>query len=122
MATVNLASVKTGARQLVLSCVDAINREDFDSARRCVSDDMQFAGVLGSRDGADAYFNDMKKMKLKYDVKKAFEEGDDVCLLYDLQMGGTTIFGCGWYHVENNRIKSLRVIFDPRPILEKSGK
>jgi hypothetical protein len=78
--------------------------------------------VLGSRNGATAYFNDMEKMKLKYDVKKSFVSGNDVCLLYDITMSGITIFGCGWYHVQCNKINSLKVVFDPRPVIEQSGK
>jgi len=115
----DLATVKTSARDTVLSALKALNEEDFDTARNSFSDDMVFEGVLGTRNGAEAYFNDMKKMKIKYDVIKAFEEGDDVCLLYDLQLSGLTIFGCGWYHLENGKIKSIKVVFDPRPVLEK---
>ena len=118
----DLTATKTGARDIVLSLIEALNAEDFETARSLANDDMVFDGVLGSRNGAEAYFADMRKMKLKYDIKKSFEEGDDVCLLYDLQMSGLTIFGCGWYHVENGRVKSLKVVFDPRPVLEKSGK
>jgi hypothetical protein len=80
---------------------------------------MVFDGVLGHRDGADDYVADMKKMKFKYSIQKAFADEDDVCLLYDIDMGGSTIFTCGWYKVRNNKIKSLKVVFDPRPVLEK---
>jgi len=107
------------ARRVVMACVEAINAEDFNNARRFVNDGMVFEGVLGSRNGAEAYFDDMRKMKLKYAVKRAFVEGEDVCLLYDLTMGGLTIYGCGWYHVRNGKIDSLKVVFDPRPLLEK---
>jgi len=78
--------------------------------------------VLGSRNGAADYFNDMEKMKLKYDIKKVFAEGNDVCLLYDTVLSGVTIFGCGWYHVEGDKINSLKVVFDPRPVLEMANK
>ena len=78
--------------------------------------------MLGSRNGAAAYFSDMEKMKLKYNVKKVFVNGDDVCLLYDLTMSGITIFGCGWYHIEGDKINSLRVVFDPRPVIEMQDK
>jgi hypothetical protein len=57
-------------------------------------------------------------MKLKYKILKAFEDENDVCLLYDLTMAGQTIFGCGWYQVQNGKIKSLKVVFDPRPFLK----
>lgn len=114
-------ALQKNAKELVLACVQAINREDFDLARRCVSDDMSFVGVMGSRQGGDAYFHDMRRMRLKYDVKKVFADGNDVCLFYDLAMSGTTIFGCGWYQVRDGKISSLKVIFDPRPLLERKA-
>jgi hypothetical protein len=83
---------------------------------------MSFRGVLGSRDGAEAYFKDMKNMKFKYDIKKTFVDGNDVCLFYDIDMSGKAILTCGWYHVENGKISSLRVVFDPRPVLDAADK
>jgi hypothetical protein len=64
----------------------------------------------------------MERMKLKYGIKKIFADENDVCLFYDLSMGGLTLFGCGWYHVQNGKINSLKVVFDPRPVLEASDK
>jgi len=101
----------------VLSLIQAINAEDFEMAARFANDDMTFEGVMGARNGADAYFGDMKKMKLKYDVQKVFADEEDVCLFYNLTMSGKTIFGCAWYHLENGKVSSLKVIFDPRPFL-----
>lgn len=103
--------------KVVLSLIQAINEEDFDTAGRFAKDDMTFEGVMGSQDGAAAYFDDMKKMKLKYDVQKVFVDQEDVCLFYDLTMEGKTIFGCAWYHLDGGRVSSLKVIFDPRPFL-----
>ena len=121
MNTHNIAA-ETKARNVVLSCVKAINDLDFKSARKYVRTDMIFKGVLGSREGAEAYFTDMERMKLKYDIKKVFVDNADVCLLYDLNIAGTIIYGCGWYHVEDGKITSLKVVFDPRPVLESSQK
>jgi len=106
-------------KEIVLACVNAINAEDFDTARTYVTGAMQFKGVLSARDGGDAYFDDMRKMKLKYNVLRAFKDGDDVCLLYDLTMSGLSIFGCGWYHLSDGKIDELKVLFDPRPVLEQ---
>jgi len=115
-------TVTMGSRETVLSFINALNKEEFDAARIYADDKLKFDGVMGSRDGADAYFNDMKKMKFKYKIIKAFEEDDDVCLLYEIDMSGTDIFCCGWYRVRNGKIISLKVVFDPRPLLEKSRK
>jgi hypothetical protein len=103
--------------KVVLSLIQAINKEDFEAAERFAKEDMTFEGVLGSRNGARAYFDDMKKMKLKYDVQKVFVDQEDVCLFYNLTMDGKTIFGVAWYHLDGGRVSSLKVIFDPRPFL-----
>lgn len=109
----------TNAKETVLAFINALNAEDFTAAREYAQEDLTFVGVLGTRNGADAYFADMSRMKLKYDVKKVFVDGDDVCLLYDIAMGDKIIFSCGWYQLINNKINSFRVVFDPRPLLEQ---
>jgi len=106
------------AREIVLSCVEALNRDDYKVARQYLSDDLSFDGVLGCRRGADAYLLDIKRMRPRCTVKKAFSDGDDVCLLYDLAIAETTIFVCGWFQVKLGKIRSLRVIFDPRALLQ----
>jgi len=113
---------ENSAKEAVLAFIRALNDEDFELAKRYVNDDISFVGVMGSRQGADAYFRDMERMRLKYDVKKVFVDGRDVCLFYDLNISGTNVFGCAWYQVEDGRIHSLRVVFDPRPVLEARAK
>ncbi|MDQ3847085.1 MAG: nuclear transport factor 2 family protein [Bacteroidota bacterium] len=109
-------------KEVVLSFIHALNTEDFKAARNYVSDDLKFIGVLGTREGAEAYFQDMERMKLKYDIKKVFVDDHDVCLFYDIAIAGVTVFSCGWYHLENEKISWFRVVFDPRPIIETSNK
>lgn len=110
------------AREVVLAYIKALNDEDFEAARKLVNDDLTFDGVLGKRNGADAYFQDMEKMKFKYKVQKVFSNGNDVCLFYDVDMGSASALTSGWYHLKYGKISSLKVIFDPRPILESSNK
>jgi hypothetical protein len=105
------------ASQCVLGFINALNAENFEKARTLVSEDLKFIGVMGTRDGAEAYFKDMEKMKLKYRIKKVFADDNDVCLFYDIDISGKTIFASGWYQTENGRIKSFQVVFDPRPLL-----
>jgi limonene-1,2-epoxide hydrolase len=116
-------AVEKAPAQVVLSFIKALNAEDFASAKRYVNKDMTFEGVMGSRNGADAYFADMEKMRFKYNVKKVFEDGEDVCLFYDIDMGGgKNLFCAGWYHLKEGRIADFKVIFDPRPLLEGKDK
>ena len=118
METVKAGKPKVSQeKEVVLAFLDAMNNEDYKTVRHYLSDDMVFNGVLGHREGADIYVEDMRKMKFKYRILKAFADGDDVCVLYDINMSGQTIFTAGWYKVRDNKIKSLRVVFDPRPIV-----
>ena len=110
-------SPASATRDVLLAFVDALNPEDFKTAREYVCDDMKFEGVLGSREGADLYFSDMERMKLKYKVKKVVAEDDDACLLFDVTMRGIPILSSGWYHMKDGKISTIRVIFDPRPLL-----
>ncbi len=114
--------MKQTAKDIVLTFISALNNEDFETAGACLSEDMAFDGVMGKRDSAESYIIDMKKMKLKYDIQKTFEDKNDVCVLYDINMGDATIFTCGWYHLSYGKIKKLKVVFDPRPLLKDSGK
>lgn len=114
METITAESAKT-----VKSFLKALNNEDFEAARNYLADDVKFIGVMGTRDSGDDYMADMEKMKFKYDIKKIFEDGNDVSVFYDIDMGGKTIFCSGWYHLLHGKINSIKVIFDPRPLLEK---
>jgi limonene-1,2-epoxide hydrolase len=122
MGNQTISSVSTNSKQIVLDFIDAMNGFDYQKAKNYVTDDLSFVGVLGTRDGAEAYFNDMQKMKFHYNILKSFADGNDVCLFYDIDMGGQTIFCCGWYQLQNDKIKSFRVVFDPRPLLEQPKK
>src|SRR6185312_2779649 len=81
---------KSSAKEVVLSFIDNLNKENFDAARECISDGLQFKGVMGSRDSGDAYMKDMEKMRMKYDLKKVFEDGNDVCVFSDITQAGVT--------------------------------
>lgn len=111
---------KKNAKDTVLSFIDTLNNMDFKTARDYVSDDISFSSPLGVREGVESYIGDMERLKIKFDVKKVFVDGNDICLLYDFNAGSINLFGCGWYQVENGKIRSLKVVYDPRSILESS--
>lgn len=115
--TANLQSPDTLVKKTVLSFLEALNRADFSAARKCLSLDLKFRGVMGDRDGADVYIDDMKRMKFKYNILQMFVEWRDVCLICDITMSGQVIRACCLYHVKDGQITSINVIFDPRPLL-----
>jgi len=108
------------AQEIVLWFVKALNEESFQVARRYLDDDLKHVGPFGSRDGGEAYIQEMESLRLKFDLKKIFADGKDVCALYDVTVSGITLFACGWFQVEAGKICSQRITFDPRPLLALS--
>jgi len=118
MATEN-KSTGSDSKETLLSFLKALNEEDFETARSFVTDDLRFEGVLGARDGAAAYFTDMERMRFKYAIKSVIAEGEAVAALFDVTIQGKAIFTSGWYHLREGKISSIKIIFDPRPLVEK---
>jgi limonene-1,2-epoxide hydrolase len=108
------------AKEVVLGLGKALNDESFQIARRYVGDDMKYVGPFGSRVGAEAYLQEMERLRLKFDIQKIFADGNDVCALYEISVSGIRLFACGWFQLEDGKISSLRVTFDPRPLLALS--
>lgn len=105
---------------IVQGFLNALNAEDFAKARTFLHEQMKFIGVMGTRDGADTYIADMEKMRFKYSIQRLFADEKGVAVFYDIDMGRETIFAAGWYELENNQIKTFKVLFDPRPLLAHS--
>ena len=52
------------------------------------------------------------------EIHKVIADGDDVCVVYDLvTRTGTTIPTVGIYRVDDDRVRSVRAYFDPRPLV-----
>jgi len=117
-----IISMPVTAKETVLAFIEAMNKTDYREARNYTSDEMKFVGVLGTRDGAEAYFKDMEKMRLRYKIRRVWVDKEDVCLFYEINMSGNFVPAFGWYTLENGKIVSIRVIFDPQPILDQSEK
>jgi ketosteroid isomerase-like protein len=113
------------AKKIVTSFQESLNNRDLKSARSYVSDDFLCTNPLGSFDSAESYFKaaeqaqQMHQASYKFDLKKIFMDGNDVCVFNDVIAGTLTLFACGWYHIEDQKIRSLKLIYDPRPLLQK---
>jgi SnoaL-like domain len=99
---------------------DAWKRRDFDTLRSILADDVTFDGPLGHASNADECVDGLKRMsKIVTDImiRKTFVDGPDVITWFELHTAGTTpLPTVNWRHVENGKITSIRVTFDPRPL------
>jgi ketosteroid isomerase-like protein len=95
---------------------------DFEAARALLADDVTFVGPLAHTEGADAYVEGvrgMAKMIKVADQKRVIEDGDDVCIIYDLvtDTPAGAIPTAGWYQLRDGKVSSIRAYFDPRPLI-----
>jgi ketosteroid isomerase-like protein len=120
---------RSDVREVVISYLKALNDQDFKAARSYLKDDMTFLAPIASHNSADAYLEGNEQLRSKYgiekvlyEIKKVFADGDDVCVFFDFNIGSATLFASGWFHAANGKISSIRVVFDPRPIVELFAK
>ncbi len=114
----NSSATAIGSKEIVSRFIQFLNDEQFDQAKNLADESLEFKGVLGERHGAESYFADMQKMKLKYDIHEIISEGEWVSVLYDVVISGKKIYTAGWYQVYNGKIRNIKVIFDPRPVFD----
>jgi limonene-1,2-epoxide hydrolase len=109
--------------EVVMAYINALDSQDYDGALNHLHDKVRITGPAGETFGKPFDFIEMlREYKGKYDVKKAFADGDDVCLLYDLKTNGPTVFMSSWYQVKQGKIVSIHTVFDPRAFGPPPGK
>lgn len=114
---------KSDARETVMSYIRSLDSKDYNGARDYLNEGVRIIGPAGeSFREPEEFLGMLRQYQGKYDVKKVFADGDDVCLLYDLMTPGATVFMCSWYQVKNRRIVSIRTVFDPSKFGPSPGK
>jgi len=103
------------AREIVMSYIAAMDKRDYAAVRNHLQESVFIKGPAGEAfRSPDQFLKMMEKQRGRYDIKKVFVDGDDVCLLYDFVTEKVTAFFCSWYQINNGRIASIQTIFDPR--------
>ena len=98
-----------------MSYINALDKQDYDSARKSLGDNVLVKGPSGEAfRSPDEFIGMMRNQRGKYDIKKVFVDGDDVCLLYDFVTTSVRVFFSSWYRVKDGKIASIQTVFDPR--------
>jgi ketosteroid isomerase-like protein len=112
------------AKEVVMEYLAACDRRDFETARRYLSDNVSYRGPtdMGSFDKAEPYLKYLEHLNLpKLDINKVFADGDDVCEFHEVNFDTlpTPMLVCSWFHVDDGKISSIKVLYDPRPYLQE---
>lgn len=112
-----IESSEKSAKDVVMEYIKATERQDFQTARSYLKDNVSYVSPLNSFDRAEPYLKYNLHLYqtgqlVKFDIKKEFAEGNDLCILHEWN----SQLVCVWYHVDDDgKISSIKVIFDPRP-------
>jgi hypothetical protein len=105
---------------LVTGYLRTLGRRDFAATRRLLAEEFAFEGPFDTFDNPDSYLGALKKLYpivKGIKVQKLFEDGDDACLLYDMETNtpiGTAMI-CEWFRIRGGKIISIHAVFDARP-------
>lgn len=105
--------------------------KDFATLRSVLADDATFRGPLGTADDAETCrrgLRGMAQVVTDMDIHHVFVDGADVLTWFDLHTTSdlhTTVAPpaptANWSQIENGKITSIRVAFDPRAFTARSG-
>lgn len=110
------------AKDIVLSYIKAMDTRDYPLARKYLGDNVRVKGPAGEAFRTpEEFLSMMQKQQGKYEMKKVFVDGNDVCLLYDFVTKTVTSFFASWYQVREGKIVSIQTVFDPRPFAAAQG-
>lgn len=101
---------------------EAWRRHDAESLRDVLADDVVFDGPMGHVEGVDdnvTALHGLLSIVTDVDVRHVFVDGPDVCTVYDLHTTETEapMPTVNWAHVVDGRARTIRAVFDPRPLL-----
>lgn len=115
--------MEKGSAQIATAYFTAWKARDFAALRGLMADDVSFVGSLGEANGVDECVRGLEGLsKIMTDtaIQKMLAEGPDVMTWYNLHTkDAPPCPTVNWMHIEDGKIKRIRVTFDPRPLLQK---
>ena len=106
-----------------MAYISALDGHAYEKALEILDDNVRIRGPGGESFGKPLDFIEMlRKYRGRYEIKKVFADGDDVCLFYNLATTGPTVFMASWYQVKGGKIVSIQTIFDPQAFDPPPGK
>jgi ketosteroid isomerase-like protein len=105
------------ARQLIETYHQAWTTGDFDTARRCLADDLDFKGSIDSFSKADDFVGALKGfqgMLRRVTLLKSLFEKEGAALLYDCDTAtpAGVIRTAEFFATKNGKIAEIRLVFD----------
>jgi predicted SnoaL-like aldol condensation-catalyzing enzyme len=105
--------------QVVDRYLQAFYRGEFETARRLVADGVTFNGPFVQAERADEFFASAKPLRQIVEghrVVRQWEDGDDVLMMYEMQLktptGEGSVLVSEWNTVRAGKVAAARLVFD----------
>ena len=117
----------SAAADIAEKFIKSIAAGEFAAARQLLGNEFSFEGPFDTFSNAEPYLAALQRlhaMVLGVEIKKVFVDGDDVCVLYDLETNGPagTALICEWMQFRGGKIASVRAVFDAMPFAAAFGR
>ena len=107
-------------RDIFVAYLDAFTAGDIETAKQYLAEDFQFDGPFVKAESKDEFFSqispDLITMTRGYKLLQQFEAGDELCSIYEYNIetpvGQGAIYMTEWNKVQDNQLKSARLLFD----------
>jgi len=97
----------------------------YDKIRTLLADDFHFTGPLLRANSADEYINILKNVgagNLSANINSILSNENEVAVFYNMITPFGEVKTVEWFLFENNKIKSIELLNDPRKFLEAFSK
>ncbi len=117
------------ALDVVKKFYDITENKKGEGLEETLTDDMKFDGPLMHSSNAKEYVESTKQflqMHKATRMTKQFEDGDDVCSIYEMDIatpdGGTfTVDMVDWITVKGGKVAKQKIYYDPREFAKAFG-
>ncbi|HYV65099.1 MAG TPA: nuclear transport factor 2 family protein [Myxococcales bacterium] len=112
--------MKNDPKSLAIEYLDAVGKKDLARVEELLAPDLKFTGPAMARATSQEFISALKRLgaiHVRNDVKKAFADGNDVCVIYDFvtDTPAGALPTIEWLHFEEGRISSINLYYDRVP-------
>ncbi len=112
--------------ELALIYMDCFyNTGNLEALEKILAPSLVFEGPLFTFDSASAYLTSLRDAPpegMRFELLQAFENQDQVCLIYQFSKADISVPMAQSFKITNNKISKIRLIFDTRPFVETTDR
>lgn len=117
--------MSAAVREVVDGYTQAWTSKDYDAVRKFLADDLDFQGSLEQHTSAEGFMGGLKmfaeKMYKDHTILEAIYSDDRAFLLYDCTLANGSLRCSEYFHLEDGKIKKIRLTFDTHAIRQAMG-